>query len=92
MRLIKKFACSLECNLLLMDPNSVLGHFYSKDALGKLMLFDCQKLEKNIDGFSKDAIYCEIFKGLNESLCIAYIYKQIHTKEQSIDCCCVLLW
>ena len=75
-----------------MDPNSVLGHFDSKDALGKLMLFDCQKLEKNIDGFSKDAIYCEIFKGLNESLCSAYMYKQIHKKKQSIDCCCVLLW
>ena len=75
-----------------MDPNSVLGHFDSKDALGKLMLFDCQKLEKNIDGFSKDAIYCEIFKGLNESLCSAYMYNQILKKEKSIYYCCVLLW
>ena len=49
------------------------------------MLFDCQKLEKNIDGFFKDAIYCEIFKGLDEFLCSVYIYIQIHKEEQSIQ-------
>ena len=90
MRLIKNFACSLECNLLLMDQNSLLGHF--QRCFRQADVVWLSEIGKNIDGFFKDSIYCEIFKGLDEFLYNAYMYKQIHKKEQSIDCCCVLLW